>query len=132
MRRTSNGRGAAVMRTSRLMKNQCNDNHRGTRAWLLARSAELRDRLDRVRADLHREREPLPRDSADAAIIVEIDEVLQAIESTATVEIGRIEWALARMDAGVFTVCEECGETIESKRLRIVPYATRCTRCEPE
>lgn len=113
------------------MKTLCNDNHRGTRAWLLARGAELRDRVERVRTDLRREREPLPRDSADAAIIVENDEVLQAIEKSAAAELARIEWALARMDAGIFTVCEDCGATIECERLKIVPYATRCSRCEP-
>jgi DnaK suppressor protein len=104
---------------------------RGTRAWLLSRSAELRDRVQRVRADLRREREPLPRDAADAAIVLENDEVLQAIEATATAELARIEWALARMDAGVFAICETCGDTIGVQRLDIVPYATRCGRCEP-
>jgi RNA polymerase-binding transcription factor DksA len=109
-----------------------NDHYRGTRAWLLARSAELRDRVDRVRADLRREREPLPRDLPDAAIIVENDEVLHAIEDAARVELLRIRRALQRMDAGVFALCERCGDTIEPGRLRIVPYATHCGDCEPE
>jgi RNA polymerase-binding transcription factor DksA len=107
------------------------DSLRGTRAWLLARSAELRDRVERVRADLRRERTPLPADFADAAIIVENDEVLQAIENSANAELDRIERALARMDAGVFALCESCGDPIEAARLRAVPYATHCTRCEP-
>jgi len=112
--------------------NPLNDDfYRGTRAWLLARSAELRDRVERVRSDLRRERDPLPRDFADAAIIVENDEVLQAIEKSAIAELARIEWALARMDAGVFAVCESCGGAIELERLRVVPHATRCGRCEP-
>jgi RNA polymerase-binding transcription factor DksA len=107
------------------------DSYQGTRAWLLARGAELRDRLGRVRADLRREREPLPRDSADAAIVVENDEVLQAIEASASAELERIGRALARMNAGVFAVCERCGDTIEPERLKVVPYATRCNDCEP-
>lgn len=114
------------------MDTLCNDSYRGTRAWLLARGAELRDRVERVRADLRREREPLPRDLNDAAIIVENDEVLQAIEASARSELVRIQRALARMNAGVFALCESYGETIEPQRLKVVPYATRCGECEPE
>jgi DnaK suppressor protein len=106
------------------------DNLRGTRAWLLARGAELRDRLERIRADLRREREPLPRDAPDAAIIIENDEVLQALESAAIAEISRIGRALARMNAGVFALCESCGQQIEAGRLKTVPYAIHCTDCE--
>lgn len=107
------------------------DKHRATRAWLLTRGAELRDRVHRVHADLRRERNPLPRDFPDAAIVVENDDVLQAIETAATAELTHIERALARMDAGVFALCESCGEPIEPARLGVVPYATRCIRCEP-
>jgi len=107
------------------------DNLRGTRDWLLARGAELRDRVERVRADLGRAREPLPRDFPDAAIVVENDEVLQAIETAAAAELERIGRALARMNAGVFALCETCGEPIETARLKVVPYATHCARCEP-
>jgi DnaK suppressor protein len=108
------------------------DNLRGTRAWLLARSAELRDRVDRIRADLRREREPLPGDFPDAAIIIENDEVLQAIEAASTAEIARIGRALERMDAGVFALCESCGAPIEAARLKAVPYAIHCVSCEPD
>jgi DnaK suppressor protein len=113
------------------MTSHQDDSYRATRAWLLARSAELRDRVQRVRADLCRERDPLPRDASDAAILIDNDEVLQALETTATTELARIEWALARMDAGVFAVCESCGAHIAAERLKVVPYATRCSRCEP-
>jgi RNA polymerase-binding transcription factor DksA len=107
------------------------NNHRGTRAWLLARAAELRDRVERVRSDLQREREPVPRDFPDAAIIVENDDVLHAIEASATGELARIGRAMARMDAGVFALCEGCGEPIEAARLATVPYASQCMNCEP-
>jgi DnaK suppressor protein len=107
------------------------DNLRGTRDWLLARGTELRDRVKHVRSDLIREREPLPRDLPDAAIVLENDEVLQAIESAATAELARIGRALERMDAGVFALCESCAEPIEPARLKVVPYATHCARCEP-
>ncbi|HTU67590.1 MAG TPA: TraR/DksA family transcriptional regulator [Steroidobacteraceae bacterium] len=103
---------------------------RAVRARLVARGAELRDRVSRVRTDLSRAREPLPRDSADAAIVIENDDVLRAIESTAGREMEHIDRALERMDAGGFGLCEQCGDDIEASRLDVVPYATRCGDCE--
>lgn len=96
---------------------------------LTARAAELRDRLDRVRRDLRREREPLPGDADDAAILVENDDVLQAIEEAAVEELGQIDVALARIAEGVFTRCDKCGGVIDAARLAAVSYATTCRAC---
>jgi RNA polymerase-binding transcription factor DksA len=96
---------------------------------LLARAAELRERLNRVRADLRREREPLPADSRDAAVMVENDDVLRGIESTSVEELGHIDHALERLDAGSFGICETCGAEITSERLEAAPYATKCATC---
>jgi DnaK suppressor protein len=112
------------------MKPQKDDQLRDARQRLLARAGDLRERIRRVQADLGRAREPLPRDSADAAIVMENDEVLRALETTATSEIRHIEHALERLDTGGFGVCERCGGDIGPSRLEIVPYATRCGDCE--
>ena len=64
------------------------------------RAAELRDRLRRVQEDLGRQREPLPRDAPDAAIVIENDEILAAIDKAARSELDHIEHALERLDAG--------------------------------
>jgi RNA polymerase-binding transcription factor len=102
---------------------------RETRQLLLDRGAELRDRVQRVRQDLGRKREPLPRDSDDAAIVLENDEILQAIEKSAVGELGLIDVALRRLDEGTFAVCEKCGGQIEPKRLEAVPYSSLCRSC---
>jgi RNA polymerase-binding transcription factor DksA len=102
---------------------------RDARQWLLSRAAELRERLRRVGEDLSRRREPLPRDADDAAISMENDEVLQAIEETSRHELLGIERALGRLENGLFAICEQCGEEIEHERLRAVPYSTFCSRC---
>ena len=103
---------------------------RAPRARLLARGCELRERVLRVRKDLRRDHEPLPRAFADAAVAVENDRVLEAIKDTATMELAHIDHALARLDAGTFGLCERCGTPIDSGRLNAVPYATRCSACE--
>jgi DnaK suppressor protein len=114
------------------MQNTAYDRLRNSREWLLARGAELQDRLRRVQQDLGRQREALPRDAPDAAIVVENDEILAAIEKAARAEIERIEIALARLDEGVFGLCETCGAEIEEARLRAVPYAAQCLGCARE
>ena len=108
------------------------DRFRDARTWLLARAAELRDRLQRVRSDLRRAREPLPRDSADAAITLENDEVLEALERTAARELDLIHAAQERMEEGVFGLCIRCAGDIDVRRLRTVPYAPFCRDCGPE
>jgi RNA polymerase-binding transcription factor DksA len=112
------------------MKVRHDEQLREVRGRLVARGSELSERIHRVQADLARTREPLPRDSEDAAIAMENDEVLRAIESTATSEMHHIDHALERIDAGAFGICEQCGRDIELARLDVVPYATRCGACE--
>jgi DnaK suppressor protein len=114
------------------MQNTAYDRLRISREWLLARGAELQDRLRRIQQDLGRQREPLPTDAPDAAIVVENDEILAAIRKAAYSEIDRIELALARLDEGVFGLCETCGAEIQEARLRAVPYATQCLGCARE
>lgn len=100
------------------------------RGRLLARGADLRERIRRVQADLRHAREPLPRDSKGVAIALKNHEVLRAIETSATSEIHHIEHALERVETGGFGVCERCGGAVTASRLEIVPYATRCGDCE--
>jgi RNA polymerase-binding transcription factor DksA len=102
---------------------------RAVREKLLGRAAELRERVDRVHRDLARTREPLPRDSDDAAIVLENDEVLQAIEESSASELRDIERALERLDAGTFARCGKCGAEIDAERLSAVPHAMLCRQC---
>ena len=40
-----------------------------------------------------------------------------------------IEHALARIEAGTYTVCEVCGGPILAERHEVVPWATTCVEC---
>jgi RNA polymerase-binding transcription factor DksA len=105
---------------------------RTAREHLLARGAELRERLNRVRADLRRELAALPADAPDAAVARGNDAALEAIGDAARGELARIENALRRIDADMFAICERCGHEIEAARLDAVPYATHCGACARE
>ena len=114
------------------MQTMIDDRLRGAREWLLARSTELRERVSRVQKDLRREATPLPRDAPDAAIVMENDEILRAIDETARSEIEQIANALERIESGTYGLCEGCGTDIDAGRLRVVPYAAKCRDCAPE
>jgi DnaK suppressor protein len=44
-------------------------------------------------------------------------------------EIQQIDAALARVDAGEYGVCRDCGQEIDPRRLKALPYALLCTEC---
>jgi RNA polymerase-binding transcription factor len=44
--------------------------------------------------------------------------------------LGRIDAALARLDAGGYGQCVECDSEIATRRLRALPFAVRCQGCE--
>jgi DnaK suppressor protein len=41
-----------------------------------------------------------------------------------------IDLALADMDAGRYGTCAECEEPISERRLKALPFATRCVECQ--
>lgn len=42
----------------------------------------------------------------------------------------KIDQALERLDAGIFGICERCGEAIEEKRMMARPVTTFCIECK--
>ncbi len=96
---------------------------------LLQRRAQLLARMQRIALDQRREADPLSADFAEQATQREDDEVLERIGLSAQDEVRQIDAALLRLRAGSYGICERCGEIIDSQRLRVVPYAVRCSRC---
>jgi len=43
--------------------------------------------------------------------------------------LNEVEQSLARLDAGTYGRCEECGEPIDDARLAELPTARRCGAC---
>lgn len=43
--------------------------------------------------------------------------------------LAQIGEALARLDAGTFGTCEECGQPIAKPRLQALPYTRHCIEC---
>ena len=90
------------------------------------KKSELSARLDRVKANLRRGRDP---DSKERAQELEDSEVVDALGNEARTEIAKITEALRRMDSDEYGICDECGGDIESGRLQAHPYARKCIDC---
>jgi DnaK suppressor protein len=66
-------------------------------------------------------------DTATVTLDREIDYTLEENSENVLKEIDR---ALAKIEAGTFGICENCGQPIAEERLRAIPYATQCIDCK--
>ena len=53
-----------------------------------------------------------------------------ALRNNAEQLLAQVTDALDRFDAGTYGICEQCGEEIDPARLKALPYATHCLRCQ--
>ena len=89
--------------------------------------------LSGLRSQLESLRGPEQHRVSDTADIA--TSALQQFESLNVAEIEvqelrKIDGAIRRIDAGTFNICEECGRHIGRERLRVLPQATLCIRCQ--
>lgn len=89
---------------------------------------DLAERLARIRRDAMHRAAPLPADAPDR-LQQQNDEVLARLETSTAALLAQYEHALARMDAGLYGVCEACSYPIERNRLQAMPEATHCASC---
>ena len=99
---------------------------RARRAKLEARLAELENRLEDITGELDSHN---AADWDELAIEREEDEVLEDMGNAGKREIAMIRAALARMDAGEYGYCVDCGVEIAEERLTILPATPFCARC---
>ncbi len=71
-------------------------------------------------------------DNFDAASDNMADELEFALVQQKTETLAKIDEAIARLEKDAYGYCLECGEEIEEKRLRALPFAVRCVDCEEE
>ena len=107
-------------------------------------SADPRERL----AELREELELLAEASDESAAVVELDQSkvgrlsrMDAMQAQAMAKasgqrreamLRNIEAALKRIDDGDYSLCRDCDEPINPKRLEFDPTALRCIDCESE
>ena len=99
------------------------------RAQLLEKEERLVRRLGAIRADRRRENAPLSADFADQAIERENDETLDGLDEAGRAELAAIRKALARLEAGSYETCTDCGNKIRPERLAALPETAICASC---
>jgi RNA polymerase-binding transcription factor DksA len=101
---------------------------------------EVRNRLVLKQTELQRriagteatERKEVVAGDIDNAHQWEESDIRDDLDSQATGELGQVNRALARLDAGEYGLCMECEEPIPEARLKALPYATLCIQCAEE
>ena len=97
------------------------------RTQLLKRIAQERGGLV-SRADMAAEHDVRSLDDQAQAISERNDEF--AMNEHETAELGDIEAALERLDAGTYGHCTDCGVNIPPARVNAYPSAKRCIDCQ--
>jgi DnaK suppressor protein len=69
-------------------------------------------------------------DTADEAVADLLSDLDNAETSRDLNELRDIEAAQARLEDGSYGLCEDCGLEIALARLRAVPGASRCVKCQ--
>lgn len=90
---------------------------------------ELRTEVFRDQEGLHAEFET-PRDIGDQSLLDVLGDTGLAVAGILRERLTQMEVAEHKLVDGSFGICEDCGAEIEEERLRAVPYAIRCVRCQ--
>ena len=96
------------------------------KAQFKQRIIELQKRIGAIHRDFADGRDS---DWSEQASERENEEVLNALESEAKVEIQHLSNAITRMENGNYGVCQECGDDISKQRLQVQPAAEKCIKC---
>lgn len=96
----------------------------------------LEDRRTEIHAKLRSIRDTQTEEAADVRDTEEqsVDDFVQdvdfALMEMKSETLRRIDEALRRVGAGLYGVCEDCGNDIAEARLKAVPFATLCVQCQ--
>jgi RNA polymerase-binding transcription factor len=98
------------------------------------RLAAARLRLARMVATTDEDLETLAaresRETAEDAATGTVGDLLSRLEGQERHELDEIDAAQARLESGLYGVCEECHRAIALARLRVMPAARLCTICQ--
>lgn len=97
------------------------------RSELLQRMAQERGGVV-SRVDMAAEHDVRDFENRAQAISERADEF--AMNEHETAELGALDAALERLDAGLYGICKECGVQIPESRLAAYPAALRCIACQ--
>lgn len=88
--------------------------------------------LDRLEQETRSLQEEPMRDSADQCVLTLSKESLFERSSQRRTQLRLVEAALKRIADGSFGICVGCGEEIQIRRLKALPWTQFCLQCQEE
>lgn len=107
--------------------------HEELKRMLEERKRELTDEVQGRIRGVRTDAADKPHDVMDQGETSEVDiqeDIELALIQMKAETLNKINEALARLEAGRYGFCYECGEEISEARLRALPFAVRCKDCE--
>lgn len=103
--------------------------HDAIRERLRARIRDILARNAKIEGDLRRESLPLEGDWNENAILLENDQVLEALDADNRAQVAQLRAALARLEDGTYGRCVSCGDAIAPARIEAMPEVAVCIDC---
>lgn len=72
----------------------------------------------------------MPRDTGDKGLMNLLSDMELAVSDIHRQQITDLDGAMARLEAGTYGFCEDCGADIPPERLSVAPYAPCCVVCQ--
>lgn len=107
-------------------------NHEQLQTFSVTLNALRQTTLDKMRDSMGGlvGEEILPPDIADRAVMESDRNFVLLMRERDRKALAGIQDALARLAAGEYGICDECGEDIAEARLKAQPMATLCVHCQ--
>ena len=108
-----------------------NDTMETIREGLKEREREIVESIEALPDDMH-QRDDHVGDSIDKSVAQVDHASASALREREIVKLHAVRDALARMEEGIFTECEGCGDDIPIARLSANPLTRFCVTCQEE
>ncbi|MCJ7828371.1 MAG: TraR/DksA C4-type zinc finger protein [Dehalococcoidia bacterium] len=101
---------------------------------LIKKQIRLKSELQRLKAeeksaDEQREGSPFGKREEGATEAFELEKRL-ALGRRLTDALAEVEHAIKKYEAGIYNICDICGQPIELARLEALPQASLCLKCK--
>ena len=91
---------------------------------------ELRDEIfNKLGKEYHKQFDS-PQDLEEQSLIDLIEDTGLAVADMRREELTNIDEAIARLEAGIYGMCEGCGAEVDEERLKVVPLTPCCVKCQ--
>ncbi len=97
---------------------------------LLAEKASLTEQLNQLSVVVKEEGVGYSTHPADDGTLAFDQARDLAVQQNAQATMRLVDDALARLDNGTYGLCIDCGTEIDAARLKAIPYAALCLKCQ--